>query len=29
MIYAALDGWRRQMVHHGHAQLGAALALAK
>jgi arginine decarboxylase len=28
MIYAALDGWRRQMVQHGHAQLGAALALA-
>jgi arginine/lysine/ornithine decarboxylase len=29
MIYAALDGWRRQMVQHGHAQLGAALALAE
>jgi arginine decarboxylase len=28
MIYAALDGWRRQMVQHGHAQLGAALDLA-
>jgi arginine decarboxylase len=28
MMYAALDGWRRQMVQHGHAQLGAALALA-
>jgi arginine decarboxylase len=28
MTYAALDGWRRQMVQHGHAQLGAALALA-
>jgi arginine/lysine/ornithine decarboxylase len=29
MIYAAMDGWRRQMVQHGHAQLGAALALAE
>jgi arginine/lysine/ornithine decarboxylase len=28
MVYAALDGWRRQMVQHGHAQLGAALGLA-
>jgi arginine decarboxylase len=28
MIYAALDGWRRQMVEHGHAQLNAALVLA-
>jgi arginine/lysine/ornithine decarboxylase len=28
LIYAALDGWRRQMVQHGHDQLGAALALA-
>lgn len=29
MIYAALDGWRRQMVQHGHELLGAALQLAK
>jgi arginine decarboxylase len=28
MLYAALDGWRRQMVQHGHGQLGAALTLA-
>jgi arginine decarboxylase len=28
LIYAALDGWRRQMVEHGHALLDAALALA-
>lgn len=28
MIYAALDGWRRQMVQHGYAQLAAALTLA-
>jgi arginine decarboxylase len=28
MIYAALDGWRRQMVEHGHDLLGGALALA-
>lgn len=28
MIYAALDGWRRQMVQHGHRLLGAALTLA-
>jgi arginine/lysine/ornithine decarboxylase len=28
MVYAALDGWRRQMVQHGHRQLGAALSLA-
>jgi arginine decarboxylase len=28
MIYAALDGWRRQMVEHGYAQLAAALTLA-
>lgn len=27
-IYAALDGWRRQMVHHGHELLDAALKLA-
>ncbi|MDT5145675.1 MAG: arginine decarboxylase, partial [Mycobacterium sp.] len=25
----AMDGWRRQMVEHGHEMLGAALALAK
>ena len=28
MVYAALDGWRRQMVEHGHALLDAALRLA-
>ena len=28
MVYAALDGWRRQMAEHGHALLGAALGLA-
>ena len=28
MVYAALDGWRRQMTEHGHDLLGAALALA-
>src|SRR4051794_37235672 len=28
MIYAALDGWRRQMVEHGHALLTAELELA-
>ena len=28
MVYAALDGWRRQMVEHGHALLDAALHLA-
>ncbi len=28
MVYAALDGWRRQMVQHGHELLGAALDLA-
>ncbi|MFF2818776.1 aminotransferase class I/II-fold pyridoxal phosphate-dependent enzyme [Kitasatospora cineracea] len=28
LIYAALDGWRRQMVQHGHELFGAALALA-
>lgn len=27
-IYAALDGWRRQMVHHGHELLDGALELA-
>ncbi|MDX1882431.1 ornithine decarboxylase [Mycolicibacterium sp. 120270] len=25
MVYAAIDGWRRQMVQHGHELLGAAL----
>ena len=29
LIYSAMDGWRRQMVHHGHDLLGAALELAK
>ena len=28
MVYAALDGWRRQMVEQGHALLDAALDLA-
>jgi arginine/lysine/ornithine decarboxylase len=28
MVYAALDGWRRQMVEHGHGLLGAELELA-
>jgi arginine decarboxylase len=28
MVYAALDGWRRQMAEHGHGLLGAALSLA-
>jgi arginine/lysine/ornithine decarboxylase len=28
MVYAALDGWRRQMVEHGRELLGAALGLA-
>jgi arginine decarboxylase len=28
MLYAAVDGWRRQMVQHGHELLGAALHLA-
>jgi arginine decarboxylase len=28
MVYGALDGWRRQMVEHGHALLDAALSLA-
>ena len=28
MVYAALDGWRRQMVQQGHALLDAALGLA-
>lgn len=28
MVYAALDGWRRQMVEQGHDLLGAELELA-
>jgi arginine decarboxylase len=28
MVYAALDGWRRQMVEQGHALLDATLHLA-
>ncbi|RKN40384.1 aminotransferase class I/II-fold pyridoxal phosphate-dependent enzyme [Streptomyces hoynatensis] len=28
LVYAALDGWRRQMVEHGRARYDAALALA-
>jgi len=29
LVYSALDGWRRQMVQHGHDLLGSALGLAK
>ncbi len=29
LLYAALDGWRRQMVEHGRALYDAALALAE
>ncbi|MCV7380719.1 ornithine decarboxylase [Mycobacterium alsense] len=29
LVYAAMDGWRRQMVEHGHELLGAALGLAR
>ncbi|MFJ8584477.1 aminotransferase class I/II-fold pyridoxal phosphate-dependent enzyme [Streptomyces sp. NPDC093595] len=29
LVHAALDGWRRQMVEHGHALYDEALALAK
>ena len=29
LLYTALDGWRRQMVDHGEALLGAALELAR
>jgi arginine/lysine/ornithine decarboxylase len=29
LIYAAMDGWRRQMVQHGEQLLGAALELAR
>ncbi|MDM4142381.1 MULTISPECIES: ornithine decarboxylase [Mycobacterium] len=28
LLYSAMDGWRRQMVEHGHELLGAALDLA-
>jgi len=28
MLYSAMDGWRRQMVEHGHGLLGSALTLA-
>jgi lysine decarboxylase len=28
LVYAAMDGWRRQMVEHGHELLDAALRLA-
>jgi arginine/lysine/ornithine decarboxylase len=28
LVYAAMDGWRRQMVEHGHELLDAALHLA-
>ncbi|MFJ4871960.1 aminotransferase class I/II-fold pyridoxal phosphate-dependent enzyme [Streptomyces sp. NPDC088757] len=29
LLYAALDGWRRQMAQHGHALYDDALSLAK
>lgn len=29
LVYATLDGWRRQMVEHGHELLSVALSLAK
>ncbi|MBL1077144.1 ornithine decarboxylase [Nocardia sp. 2] len=29
LLYAAMDGWRRQMVQHGHEILSAALDLAE
>lgn len=29
MLYAAIDGWRRQMVEHGHDLLGRSLDLAR
>ncbi|SDL73406.1 aminotransferase class I/II-fold pyridoxal phosphate-dependent enzyme [Nonomuraea jiangxiensis] len=29
LVYAALDGWRRQMVEHGHAIYDRTLSLAK
>ncbi len=28
LVYSAIDGWRRQMVEHGHELMGAALDLA-
>ena len=28
LVYAALDGWRRQMVEHGHRLLDSAIGLA-
>jgi arginine/lysine/ornithine decarboxylase len=29
LVYAALDGWRRQMVQHGHSLLDRALEVAR
>ncbi|MDM3973741.1 ornithine decarboxylase [Mycobacterium marseillense] len=29
LLYAAIDGWRRQMVDHGHELLGTALDLTR
>ena len=29
MVYAALDGWRREMIEHGRRLLGGALELAR
>lgn len=29
LVYSAMDGWRRQMVEHGHELLGAALDLVR
>lgn len=29
LVYSAMDGWRRQLVEHGHELLSAALALAR
>jgi arginine decarboxylase len=29
VIYAAMDGWRRQMVQHGRELLGQTLDLAQ
>ncbi|MEB4209502.1 ornithine decarboxylase [Mycobacterium sp. 94-17] len=29
LVYAAMDGWRRQMVQRGHEMLGSALDLAR
>jgi arginine/lysine/ornithine decarboxylase len=29
LLYAAMDGWRRQMAMHGHELLGDALSLAR